>query len=167
MSQHGQRDRVVSEETVEKMRGCMQDRGLYLALLMRSFSKVFPKDQVEKAAREAIYEYGQFKGSKDKLQPITAEDWVDGHVSRGMGDVFESTIIKEGGCCKQQMTKCALLDAWKDLGCTPEEIDLYCDVAMELDRSRADYHGLEWEIPLRMGKGDSDCCVVLKNKRKR
>jgi hypothetical protein len=79
MSQHGQRVRVISEETVEKMRGCMQDRGLYLALLMRSFSKVFPKDQVEKAAREAIYEYGQFKGSKDKLQPITGmcrEEWA-------------------------------------------------------------------------------------------
>jgi hypothetical protein len=163
-SKHGQRARVISDETVEKMRGCMQDRGLYLALLLRSFAKYLPKDQVEKAAREAIYAYGQFKGSKDKGK-VTAEAWVDGHVARGAGDVFESTIVKEPGCCKQQMTRCALLDAWKDLGCTPEEMDLYCDIAMELDRSRADYHGLEWEIPLRMGKGDGYCSVVLKNRK--
>lgn len=164
MSEHGKRDRVLSVETVERMRGCMQDRALYLAFLMRSFSKILPKDRVEQTARDAIYEYGQFKASKDKLQPTTAEDWVDGHVSRGMGDVFESTIIKEGGCYKQQMTKCALLDAWKDMGCSSEEIDLYCDVAMELDRSRAAYHGLECELPYRMGKGDELCCVSLKNK---
>jgi hypothetical protein len=163
-SKHGRRGRVISEETVEKMRGCMQDRGLYLALLLRSFAKYMPKDQVEKAAREAIYAYGQFKGSKDKGK-VTAEGWVDGHVARGAADVFESTIVTESNCCKQQMTKCALLDAWKDLGCTAGEIDLYCDIAMELDRSRADYHNLGWEIPLRMGKGDSYCSVVLKNKK--
>jgi hypothetical protein len=38
---------------------------------------------------------------------------------------------------------------------------------MELDRSRADYHHLEWEIPIRMGKGDDHCCVALKNKKKK
>ncbi len=166
MSNHGQSERVISEETAAKMRECIKDRGLYLAFLMRSFSRVLPKDQVEKLAREAIYEYGQYKGSKDKLQPTTAEDWVDSHVARGMADVFESSISKEENCCKQEMTKCSLLDAWRELGCTPEEIDLYCDVAMELDRSRADYHNLEWEIPLRMGKGDSLCCVILKNKKR-
>jgi len=166
MSEHGKSVRMISEETASKMRGCMKDRGLYLALLMRSFSKVLPKDQVEKLAREAIYEYGQYKGSKDKLHPITAEEWVEDHVSRGMADVFESKITKEENCCKQEMTRCPLLDAWRELGCTPEEIDLYCDLAMELDRSRADYHHLEWDIPLRMGKGDSYCAVILKNKKR-
>ena len=163
-SKHGQRPRVIADETVEKMRGCMQDRGLYLALLLRSFSNYLPKDQVEKAAREAIYAYGQFKGSKDKGR-VTAEGWVDGHVARGAADVFESTIVKESDCCRQQMTACALLDAWKELGCTPEEIDLYCDVAMELDRPRAAYHSLGCEIPLRMGKGDAYCSVVLKDRK--
>nr|MCU0563702.1 L-2-amino-thiazoline-4-carboxylic acid hydrolase [Desulfobacterales bacterium] len=79
-------------------------------------------------------------------------------------DVFESTIVKDGDCCKQQMTRCALLDAWKDLGCTTEEIDLCCDIAMELDRSRAAYHGLGCEIPMRMGKGDRYCSVVLRDR---
>lgn len=157
-----ERSSAMSEtEVVEKVREAIKDRALYLALLYRAFAKAFPPEQVEKCAREAIYEYGTFKGQKDGGK-ITPEEWVEKHVSKGSGAVFQSTIVKEEECCEQRMTYCPLVEAWKELGCTREEIDLLCDIAMEVDRGRAEYHGIPWEIPDRMGKGDPSCRLVLK-----
>jgi hypothetical protein len=148
---------------VDKVRRAIKDRALYLALLYRSFSQALPPDQVERLAREAIYEYGWIKGQGDAGK-ITPEEWVDKHVSKGSGAVFESRIVEEKDRCEQQMTYCPLVEAWRELGCSQEEIDLFCDIAMEVDRGRADYHGIPWEISERIGKGDSFCRLVLKKK---
>lgn len=150
-------------QVVEKVREAIKDRALYLALLYRSFSKALPPDQVEKLAREAIYEYGRLKGQKDAGQ-ISPEQWVDHHISKGSGAVFKSRIVKEQDHCEQQMTYCPLLEAWKELGCSQEEIDLLCDIAMEVDRGRADYHSISLEIPERMGRGDPSCRLVLRRR---
>ena len=152
-----------NDMVVEKVREAIKDRALYLALLYRSFSQALPPDQVERLAREAIYEYGRIKGQGDAGK-ITPEEWVDKHMSKGSGAVFQSHIAKGEDGCEQRMTHCPLLEAWKELGCSQEEIDLLCDIAMEVDRGRADYHGIPWEIPERMGKGDPLCRLVLKKR---
>lgn len=150
------------DAAVNKIRAAIEDRALYLALLYRSFTRYFPADQVEKAAREAIFEYGQLKGQRD-TEKMTPAKWVDHHVAKGSAAVFESRIVKEQGGSQQQMTYCPLVQAWKKLGCSPEEIDLFCDIAMEVDRGRAAYHGVRIEIPKRIGKGDPYCCLVLRD----
>jgi hypothetical protein len=152
-----------NDVVVDKVRSAIKDRALYLTLLYRSFSKALPPDQVERLAREAIYEYGRIKGQGDGGK-ITPEEWVDKHMSKGSGAVFQSRIVKEKDRCEQQMTYCPLVEAWKELGCSQEEIDLFCDIAMEVDRGRADYHGIPWEISERIGKGDSFCRLVLKKR---
>ena len=150
-------------EVVEKVRQAVKDRGTYLALLYRSFSKVLAPDQVEKLTREAIYEFGRIRGKRDGGR-ISPEEWVDRHVSKSSSAVFKSHIVKQEDCCQQQMTYCPLVEAWKELGCSQEEINLLCDIAMEIDRGRADFHGIPLEIPERMGKGDPSCRLVLKKK---
>jgi len=45
--------------------------------------------------------------------------------------VFDSDVeINEEGAV-QRMKFCALVEAWKEMGCTPEEIELFCDIAMK------------------------------------
>ena len=149
---------------VQKVRAAIKDRALYLALMLRSFSKVLPSQQVEALAREAIFEYGQLKGKRDH-QPMTPESWVDSHVSKGSAAVFESRIVKAEDHCEQQMTFCPLVEAWQELGCSPQEIDKLCDIAMEVDRGRAAYHGIPLDITHRLAKGDSYCCLVLHQKQ--
>lgn len=146
---------------VEKVRAAIKDRALYLALLYRSFSKALPAEDVERLAREAIFEYGRVRGEKDS-ESMTPERWVDHHMAKGSGAVFQSRVSKAEDHAAQEMTYCPLMEAWRELGCTAEEMDLLCDVAMEVDRGRAAYHGLAVEIPLRIGKGDSCCRLVLR-----
>jgi hypothetical protein len=154
---------VDQDLVVQKVRGAIKDRALYLALILRSFSEALPSQKVEALAREAIFEYGKLKGKRDQL-PMTPESWVDSHVSKGSAAVFESRIVKVNDHCEQQMTFCPLVEAWQELGCSPEEIDKLCDIAMEVDRGRAAYHGIPLEITQTLAKGDSICCLVLHNK---
>ncbi len=149
------------EEIVKRVREAIKDRATWFALLYRSFLKVLPPEKVERAAREAIYEFGRLKGKKDGKK-ITPEEWVEKHMSKGSGAVFESKILKGADSSEQRMTFCPLVEAWKELGCSKAEIDLFCDVAMEGDRGRADYHGIPYEIQERLGKGDSFCQLLLK-----
>lgn len=146
---------------VEKVRGAIKDRALYLAYLYRSFSKVMPAEQAERLAREAIFEYGRYKASLDSGK-ATPERWVDHHMAKGSGAVFESRIAKQEDQCLQEMTFCPLIEAWRELGCSPEEMDLLCDIAMEVDRGSAAYHGLTVDMPMRIGKGDAHCRLVIR-----
>ncbi len=148
-------------EAVNRIREAIKDRATWFALLYRSFSKFLPRKEVEQAARKAIYEYGQLKGKRDGKK-ISPDEWVEKHMSKGSGEVFESKISKEKDHSEQRMTFCPLIEAWKELGCRDEEIDLFCDIAMEGDRGRADYHGIPFEIQERLGKGDSFCRLLLK-----
>ncbi len=150
-----------NNEVVQKVRAAIGDRALYLALLYRSFSTLLPSDQLESATRAAIHEFGRLKGKADQ-GPMTPDAWVDHHVACGGAELFNSNVVKTETQSEQQMTYCPLMAAWKEMGCSAEEMDLLCDIAMEVDRGRADYHGIPYEIRERMAKGDSLCRLVLK-----
>ncbi len=148
-------------EVVQKVRAAIKDRALYLAFLYRSFSKALPAEQAEKLAREAIFEYGRARSANDSGK-ATPEGWVDNHMAKGSGAVFESRISKKEDCCLQEMTFCPLMEAWRELGCSAEEMDLLCDIAMEVDRGSAAAHRLTVEMPMRAGKGDPFCRLVIR-----
>lgn len=148
-------------EIAKMVKDAIKDRATWFALMYRSFLRVLPPKEVEKHVREAIYQFGIFKGKKDGGK-ISPDEWVEKHMAKGSGEVFQSVILKEKEYSEQRMTFCPLVEAWKELGCTEEEIDLFCDIAMEGDRGRADFHGISWEIPKRLGKRDSFCQLILK-----
>ena len=150
-------------EVVEKVVRQLKIACLYLALLFRSYTTALPVPEAQKLARGAIFKFGQIKAQRDPL-PFSPEKWVDKHVDKGSADVFCSRIVKGSDHCEQQMTFCPLVEAWQELGCDPQEVDLLCDIAMEVDRGRAAYHGIPLEITHRIAKGDAYCCLVLKEK---
>jgi hypothetical protein len=152
-------DKVV----IQKVRAAIADRALYLALLYRSFSQVLPPAEAERLARKAVYEFGRFKGQADQ-KTMTPKTWVEHHVSCGGADLFETQVTIGDQACEQRMTFCPLMVGWSELGCTPQEMDLLCDIAMEVDRGRADFHGIPYEIDERLAKGDAFCRLVLKEK---
>ena len=152
---------IKAEETIKQVREAIKDRATWFVFMYKSFSKVLPPEEVERLAREAIYQFGTLKGKKDGRK-ISPDEWVEKHMTKGSGQVFQSEINKEKDFSEQRMTYCPLVEAWKELGCSDEEIDLFCDIAMEGDRGRADYHGIPWDIPKRLGKGDSFCQLILK-----
>lgn len=148
------------QEMIEKVRAAIKDRATWFALLYKSFKEALPEEKVEELARRAVYEFGRLKARKDPAD-FSPRAWVERHVDKGSALVFDSDVeILDNGAV-QRMKYCALVEAWKELGCTDEEIGLFCDIAMEGDRGRADAHGVRMELEERIGKGDPFCNLKI------
>jgi hypothetical protein len=144
------------QEMIDKVRAAVEDRAVWFALLYRTFREAFPEEEVERLARKAIYEFGRLKARKDP-EDFNPAAWVRRHVEKGSNLIFDSDIEEGEAEAVQMMKYCPLVEAWKKMGCSTEEIDLFCDIAMEGDRGRADAHGVGMELRERIGKGDPRC----------
>jgi len=148
------------QETIEKVRAAIKDRAAWFALLYRSFKEALPERDVERLARKAIYEFGRLKARKDPVE-FSPRAWVRKHVEKGSSLIFDSDVEARDDGAIQKMKYCALVEAWKEMGCTREEIALFCDIAMEGDRGRADAHGVRMELEETIGKGDPYCLLKI------
>jgi hypothetical protein len=120
---------VTQNEMIAKVRAAIKDRATWFALLYRSFQEALPATDVERLARKAIFEFGRMKASNDP-RDFSARAWVEKHVSKGSALVFDSDVEVNALGAVQRMKFCALVEAWKEMGCSPEEIDLFCDIGM-------------------------------------
>lgn len=59
---------------------------------------------------------------------------------------------------------CPLVKAWQKQGCTEEEIELLCDIAMCGDRGIAESYGCVLELPKTIARGDDVCEIRFKRK---
>ena len=138
-----------NKEVTERVRGAMRDRARVMACLCGELEKILLSDKAEAAARKAITSYGCIRAERDGHK-ITPDEWVDIHY-RDMGGVFETEITKNDEYSEMRMHYCPLLEEWKAMGLSPEKQDLYCDIAMELDRSRA-RHTVRYRRAARQGR---------------
>ena len=152
------------KNTVDRVRAAIMDRATWFALLYRNFSDVLPEEEVQRLARKAIFEFGLMKAEKDS-QEFSPQAWIQKHVDKGSFEVFDSDIEIHEDYSIQQMKFCPLVEAWKEMGCSAEEIALFCDIAMEGDRGRAAGHGMEMELDRTIGKGDICCNLVIRKPR--
>ncbi|MEJ2039579.1 MAG: L-2-amino-thiazoline-4-carboxylic acid hydrolase, partial [Desulfosarcinaceae bacterium] len=139
----------------------IKDRATWVALLYRSFKEALPEEEVQRLARRAIFEFGLMKAKKDP-EDFSPRAWVQKHVDKGSAEVFDSDIEIHDDHAVQQMKFCPLVEAWREMGCTPEEITLFCDIAMEGDRGRAAGHGVEMDLSKTIAKGDGCCRLVIR-----
>jgi hypothetical protein len=151
---------VTQEEMIARVRAAIKDRATWFALLYRSFSEVLPAADLDRLARRAIFEFGRMKARNDPAD-FSARAWVEKHVSKGSALVFDSDVEISAEGAVQRMKFCALVEAWKEMGCSPEEIDLFCDIAMEGDRGRADAHGVRMELEERIARGKPFCQLKI------
>jgi hypothetical protein len=153
-------EHVTQKEMIAKVRAAIKDRATWFALLYRSFKEAFPEKEVERLARKAIFEFGRMKAANDP-KDFSPAAWVEKHVSKGSARVFDSDVEINATGAVQRMKFCALVEAWREMGCTPQEIELFCDIAMEGDRGRADAHGVRMELEERIARGDAFCNLKI------
>lgn len=150
---------------VPKVRAAVMDRGLWLLYIYRSLCKALPHDEVVKHLRAAIREFGHYKGRKDG-PGFSSRKWIDGHETKGSKAVFDSLLVRGEGVHEQQMGCCPLVDIWKQEGCTQEELELLCDIAMEGDRGRAEAHGMDMALEQTIARGDKRCRLIVVDRAK-
>lgn len=146
------------QEVLRRVRGAMHARARAYACFYLTLAEEFGEEKAEELSRKAIGRAAAERGRREGSR--TPDEWVDEHAAFS-GKVFESTISKMPDRSEQHMTTCALLDEWKAMGLSEKMQDLMCDIAMDADRRRAEYHHIPCDIVERLGKGDAFCRVVL------
>jgi hypothetical protein len=146
----------LQDEMCARVRAAIKDRATWFALLYRSFREAFPVPNVERPAREAIFEFGRMKARIDP-EDFSARAWVEKHASEGSARVFDFDVEMHGAGAVQRSKFCTLVEAWRERGCSQEENDLFSNIAMDGDRGRADAHGACMKLEERIARGSPYC----------
>ena len=140
------------------LRNFFEHRALWLYFIYDEAAK--ENLDLEPIARKAIRRCGVYHGSlhETKQNPGSLPELkknLFGFVGR---QIFEMQIVE----CTDEVLGvdfhyCPLVNAWKKQGCSDEQIDTLCDIAMCGDRGIAEKYGAVVELPKTIAKGDGVC----------
>lgn len=155
--------KYTEKELTEAVRGGIEDRATWFYLLL----KVAKEEGLDpdKLSKKAITEYGKLK-SKNFKNVNGAGDFVD-QLGCGVNKLaFDAKkIVSEEKRGELKFSHCPLVEAWKKLGCSKEEIVDLCKMANYGDFGIIGrFSELQLEFPKMLSKGDS-CCHVVVTKR--
>lgn len=151
------------QEVVDILRGAIEDRAAWFCLLLKAAREMgYDADAI---AEKAITTFGVNVG-KTLGKVETPEDFLTA-LSAGIGGkAFENRMTERGDkIAKMENRYCPLVEAWKKLGCSREEIAKLCELAMFGDYGRIqNFPGLELELTKRIAYGD-ECCEFVVTKK--
>lgn len=164
----------MSEEMVpidaylKSVRGQMERRAGYMAMIYDEISKRYGKDAAFDILSTAIKNYGKWFAKRQmqenrELQTPDTRNWLPktGWEAR----IMEKKVL-DANRDKTVMTEnfCAMVEAWKKLGKSKDEIRTLCDLAMFLEEGMNEEYPITMRTDKRIGWGDQCCRFTLEKK---
>jgi hypothetical protein len=148
------------EELTQAFRSAIEDRAKWFYLLYKHTSEGF-----DKVAEKAITEFGIAKG-KGLGDCKTAKDFANGILTGHANQAFAMEPVKlEEDESVIKFHHCALVEAWKKLGCSKEEIAHLCDLACYGDYGMVSvFPNLKLEFKQLLSRFE-DCCEMVITKK--
>jgi len=151
-------------ELTEAIRLAIQDRATWFYLLIQEFKAA--GYETDEPVKKAIFKFGQMKGRKigTATTPQAFFDGIGTTNARLAFNMEDAGVGAEKGSYK--FHHCALVEAWKNLGATPEEVAHLCDLASCGDYGVIScFPELELEFDSLIAKGDACCELVVTRKK--
>ena len=114
----------------------------------------------EPIIRRAIKRCGAIHGENIKKRcadPKNFADFQKAFLSDLVIKTFDATTESSADKLSIDFHYCALLEAWKKLGFDSKTCALLCDMAMDGDRSIAEFMGINFELEQTIAGGCPDC----------
>ena len=151
-------------ETTEAVRSAIEDRATYLYFLLKEMEAAVGPEEAERLASRAIYQYGQTKGQRMGSLDTPA-DFIAHQMRPGRQEIFDKEAIEAGEARGEiRFHYCPLVNAWKRLGATSEELARLCDIAMQGDHGMLSHTPMALELPHSIARGDAYCQLILELK---
>lgn len=151
-----------NQELTEGIRGAIKARATWFYLLLQAMKE--ENVDFDGIARKAIFKAGQLNNVKMGMCN-TPREFFDALATKNTSLAFDMEEIKVD---EQQgvyrFHKCALCDAWKELGCSQEEIDHLCKIATEGDYGIMSAYPLDMKFNCTIGDGSKYCEMVVTQK---
>jgi len=147
----------------DEVRAAVEDRATWFYLLLKEFNGGGEIREVPEAAR-AIFRFGQMKGNR--MPPAkTPGEWAGNLISPVGQQVFEQKLVKAGDDeAVLEFSYCPLVEAWRKLGATPQEVADLCKMARCGDHGRISPFELELTFEKLLAEGDDRCKLVVRKK---
>lgn len=151
-------------KTTEAVRRAIEDRAMYLYFLLKEMEAALGLEEAERLASQAVYRYGQTKGQR--MGPLdTPADFIAHQMRPGRQEILEKEAIEAGETRGEiRFHYCPLVQAWKRLGATSEELSRLCDIAMQGDHGMLSHTSMKLELPHSIARGDAYCQLILELK---
>ncbi|WP_371381254.1 L-2-amino-thiazoline-4-carboxylic acid hydrolase [Sporomusa aerivorans] len=152
------------EELTTAIRLAIQDRAVWFYLLYKGMKEA--GCNADEVAEKAIFKFGQMKGQKIGTAS-TPKEFFDGIATKNAALAFAMEpreVEAEKGIYR--FHHCALVEAWKKLGCSPEEVKHLCDLASCGDQGVVScFPELELKFNSLIAAGDAYCELEITKKK--
>ncbi len=152
---------VTELEYTEAVRSAVRDRGAWLYLLLQEF-KAAGYD-TDEPVRKALFRFGQMSGRK--FPPVTTPaaffEAMGGTGLKGQPFAREDMGVTAAKGV-YHLHRCPLVDAWRELGATPDEVAHLCDLAGCGDQGLIScFPELKLQFNEMIARGDAFCEMVV------
>lgn len=152
------------DNRINDLRNAFEHRAVWFALLIDEARK---KGLDVDFARKAILRCGGFHAHTKYPRTDSIREFTEAFANDNVVNIFEMDV-KTANDEKMEIEfhYCPLVEAWKKLGFSDDDIATFCDIAMDGDRGIIDeYDNFEFHLGKTIAKGDAICEVmVTKNK---
>ena len=158
--------KVLDNEKVNILRGAIEHRASWMALMMEEAKKrgLDP----EEFTRAAIMKCGIFHGDQQNDAKVSDKlcDFEKAFLNDTVKGVFEMDLVENTDDeLYIEFHYCPLVAAWKKLGCSDKDIELMCDAAMDGDRGIAKANNYDYELGKTISNGYDICEVRFSRKK--
>ena len=153
------------EKAHAETRAAFENRALVYKDLFDVLADEFGHERAVQLMKRAIYRRGL--AIAEKYRPAAEAGDLDAlgrlfcESSPCGGTLFEPAVDElEDGRTVLSMTGCPLLDAWRGLGLSEDEVDLMCEIAAAVDEGTFHGAGLELAFLDRRGRAGAEKCLL-------
>ncbi|HEX9063343.1 MAG TPA: L-2-amino-thiazoline-4-carboxylic acid hydrolase [Clostridia bacterium] len=135
--------------------------------LFDEFSKEIGEEKTQEIFKKAIYRLGLDKSeSFSSAAGLSAKTFAEEFVKDPIGkNVFKQSILEaQEDKAVVEMKGCPLVDLWKELNLSDEQIAKLCDAAHQIDYGTVEGKGLKLKFPTRLSHGGSSCILEINKK---
>jgi len=159
------------EKARQETHNAFKNRGILYRLFFEEMSKEIGEEKAATIMKRAIYRWGGVKS--DRYRTLAEKKDF-----KGIADEFIKTSVCNGQLFKPSVHKvdnkstiidmegCPLVEAWRKMGLSEEEVAKMCEIANATDYGKYEGMGLKLTIESTLAKGEEKCRLKIEEKGK-
>ena len=157
------------EKLKQETLNAFKNRGILYRLFFEEMSKEIGEEKTTNIMKRAIYRWGSAKSDRyralaeKKDFKSIADEFIKTSVCNG--EVFKPSVHKvDNHSTIVDMERCPLVEAWREMGLSDEEVAKMCEIANATDYGKYEGMGLKLTIESTLAKGEKKCRLNIEEK---
>ena len=150
---------IVGDKKTDDLRAAIEHRATWFYLMIEAAKK---KGLDASFAREAVFNCGCFHGENKYPRTDDIKTFSDAFANENVVRIFEMDVRTTDRALDIEFHYCPLVEAWKKLGVSDEDMPELCDIAMEGDRGIVSRYGaFDFKLGKTIAQGNRVCEISI------